>query len=196
VIVRKKTGEIRMCVDFKDLNKVSIKYNFPLPNMEFLLHQVTESTCMSMLDGFSGYNQVLVAEEDREQNTFITPWEIYAYARIRFGLKNVGATFQMAMDHAFSGLIGKFMADYKHDLTMNSKTRGDHIHHLRKVFEICRLYGVSLNPKKCLFVVTQGKLLGHIVCKEEIYIDSERVKAINDLNPRHPRREFNHFSAR
>jgi ribonuclease HI len=183
VIVRKKTREIRMCVDFRDLNRASIKDNFPLPNMEFLLQQVTGSTCMSMLDGFSGYNQVLVAEEDREKTTFITPWETYAYARIPFGLKNVGATFQRAMDHAFSGLIGKFMADYQDDLTVHSKTRGDHIHHLRKVFERCRLYGVSLNPKKCLFVVTQGKLLGHIVCKEGIYIDPERVKAINELNP-------------
>jgi hypothetical protein len=88
VIVRKKTGEIRMCVDFRDLNKESIKDNFPLPNMEFLLQQVTGSACMSMLDGFSGYNQVLVIEEDRAKTTFITPWETYAYARMPFGLKN------------------------------------------------------------------------------------------------------------
>jgi hypothetical protein len=138
---------------------------------------------MSMLDGFSGYNQVLVAEEDREKTTFITPWETYAYARIPFGLKNVGATFQRAMDHAFNGLIGNFMEDYQDDLIVHSRKREDHIHHLRKVFERCRSYDVSLNPKKCLFVVTQGKLLGHIVCKEGIYIDPERVKAINELNP-------------
>jgi hypothetical protein len=98
-----------------------------------------------------------------------------------FGLKNAGATFQRAMDHAFSGLIGKFMVDYQYDLTVHSKKRGDHIHHLRIFFEICRLYGVSLNPKKFLFAVTQGKLLGHIVCKEGI--DMERVKVINELNP-------------
>jgi hypothetical protein len=106
-----------------------------------------------------------VVEEYRKKMEFITPWETYAYARIPFVLKNVGATFQRAMDHAFSGLIEKFMAYYKYDLTVHSKTRGDHIHHLRKVFERCRLYGVSLNPKKCLFTVTQANLLGHIVCK-------------------------------
>jgi hypothetical protein len=141
-----------MCVDFRDLNKASIKDNFPFPNMEFLLQQVTRSSCMSMLDGFSGYNQVLVVKEYREKTTFITPWETYAYDRMPFGLKNVRATFQRAMDHAFSGLIGKFMEDYQDDSTVQSKKREDHIHHLRKVFEICRLYGVSLNPKKCLFV--------------------------------------------
>jgi hypothetical protein len=151
--------------------------------MEFLLHQVTGSTCMSMLDGFSGYNQVLVAEEDIEKTTFITPWETYAYARMPFGLKNVGATFQRTVDHVFKGLIGKFMAYYQDDLKIHSKTMGDHIHHLRKVFDRCKLYGVSLNTKKCLFVVTQGKLLGHIVCKEGIYIDLEKVKSINEHNP-------------
>jgi hypothetical protein len=100
-----------------------------------------------------------------------------------FGLKNFGSMFQRAMDHVLNGLIGKFMADYQYDLRVNSKKREDHIHHLRKVFERCILYGVSLNPKKCLFIVTQGKLLGHIVCKEWIYIDLERVKSINELNP-------------
>ena len=75
------------------------------------------------------------------------------------------------------------MEDYQYDLTVHSKTRGDHIHQLRNIFYRCRLYGVSLNPKKCLFDVTQGKLLGHIVWKEGIYIYRERVKDINELNP-------------
>jgi hypothetical protein len=163
VIVRKKTREIQMCVDFIDIKKSSIKDNFPFPNMKFHLQQVTGSACMSILDGFSGYNQVLVVEEDREKKTFMTPWETFAYARMPFGLKDVEATFQRAKDHAFNGLIGKFMVDYQYYLKVHSNKREDHIHHLRKVFERCRLYEVSLNPKKCLFVVNQGKLLGHIV---------------------------------
>jgi len=73
VVVRKKSGEIRLCVYFRDLNKASIKDNYPLPNMELLLQQVTGLTLMSMLDGFSGYNQVLVAKEDRLKTAFITP---------------------------------------------------------------------------------------------------------------------------
>jgi len=124
-----------------------------------------------MLNGFFGYNQVPVVEEDKVKTKFITSWETYTYVRIPFGLKYDGATFQRAMDHAFSGLIGKFMEYYQDDLTVHSKIRGDHIHHLRNVFFRCKLYGVSLNPKKCLFIVTQGTLLGHIVCKEWIYID-------------------------
>jgi hypothetical protein len=89
---------------------------------------------MSMLNGFYRYNQVLVVEEDIEKTTFITPWETYAYVRMPFGLKNAGATFQRAMDHAFNGSVGKFMAYYQDDLMMHSKKWCDHIHHLRKVF--------------------------------------------------------------
>jgi len=82
-----------MCVDFRDLNKLSVKYNYPLPNMKFLLQQVTGSACISTLDGLFGYNQFLVVEDDMPKTTFITPWETYVYARMPFGLKNVGATF-------------------------------------------------------------------------------------------------------
>jgi hypothetical protein len=131
---------------------------------------------MSLLDNCFGYNQVLVSEEDIENISFITPCETYAYARMPFGLNNAGAKFQRPIDHIFKGLIVKFMDYYQDDLTIHSKTRSDQINYPRKVFDRCRLYGVSLNPIKCLFVVNQGKLLFHIVCKEEIYIDPERVK--------------------
>jgi hypothetical protein len=107
-----------MCVYFRDLNKSSVKDNYHSPNMEFLLQQVIGSTYMSMLDDFSGYNKVLVVEENIAKTTFITPWETYAYARIPFGLKNPGVTFQRDMDHAFEGLIGNFMVDYRDDLTV------------------------------------------------------------------------------
>jgi hypothetical protein len=110
-----------------------------------------------------------------------------------FSLKNVEATFKKAMDNVFSGSIGKFMEDYQYQFILHSNKREDLIHNLRKVFEICRLYNISLNPKKYLFPVTQGKLLGHIVCKEGIYIDSERFKEINDLKPPTYKNVFHSF---
>jgi hypothetical protein len=94
VIVRKKTGEIRICVDFRNLNQASLKDNYPLPNMEYLLQRVTGAEMMSMLDGFSGYNQVLVKEDDQLKTAFTTPWGTYKYLRMPFGLTNAGATFQ------------------------------------------------------------------------------------------------------
>jgi hypothetical protein len=108
-----------MCVDFGDLNKSSVKDNYPFPNMEFILQEVTGLNFMAMLDGFSGYNQVMVVEEDREKTTFITPWDTYAYAQMPFGLKNARATFQRATDHDFEGLIENFMVDYQYDLMLH-----------------------------------------------------------------------------
>ena len=139
---------------------------------------VSGSELFSLLDGFSGYNQVLVAEEDRLKTTFRTRWGTFSYRRIPFGLINAGATFQKAMDIAFRGLIGRSAVVYLDDITIFSKKREEHAFHLRQIFERCRKYGISLNPKKCVFVVTEGKLLGHVVSKEGISIDPKRVKAI------------------
>jgi hypothetical protein len=182
VEVRKNTGEIYLCVYFRDLNKVSIKDSYPLPNTKIILQQVTGSALMSMLDGFSGYNQVIVVEEDRPKRTFVTPWGTYAYIRIPFGFKNAGATFLRAMDHAFKYFVGKSMVDYQYDLTIYSKSREIHLTHLRHIFEKCRIYGISLIPKKCLFSITEGNFLGHAVRKQGIYINPEIIKETNDLN--------------
>jgi hypothetical protein len=131
VVVRKKNGGIRLCIDFRNLNLACIKDNYPLPNMETLLQRVTGSKIMSMLDGFSGYNQVLVRKEDQNKTTFTTPWGTFEYLRMPFGLLNAGATFQRAMDFAFHELMGKIIKIYQDDLTVFSKERSDHISHLR-----------------------------------------------------------------
>jgi hypothetical protein len=90
VSVRKKNGEIRLCVDFINLNRCSRKDNYPLPKMEHILQRVTCSTRMSMIDGFSGYNHISVFTEEREKKTFTTPWGTFMYANIPFGLMNAG----------------------------------------------------------------------------------------------------------
>ena len=95
-------------------------YNYLLPNMETLLQRVTGSEMMSMLDAFSGYNQVVI-QKDINKTTFTTPWGTFEYLRIPFGFLNVGATFQRAMDYAFKELIGKIIEIYQDELTVFSK---------------------------------------------------------------------------
>ena len=97
---------------------------------------------MSMLDGFSGYNQVLLKREDQLKTAFTTPWGTFMYLRMPFGLMNAGATFQREMDYAFRDLIQKIIEIYQDDLTVVSKERKDHLSHLRTVFERCREYGI------------------------------------------------------
>lgn len=110
---------------------------------------------VSFLDDFSRYNQVIIKEEDHLKTAFTMPWGTYMYLRIPFGLLNAGSTFQRAMDFAFRDLFGKIMGMYQDDLTVASKERKDHCKHLRKVFEKCRQYNISLNLKSQSFVWTK-----------------------------------------
>ena len=137
-----------MCVDFGNLNKFSKKDNYPFPKMEHILQRVSGASVMSFIDGFSGYNQISVHPDDREKTTFTTPWGNFMYAKMPFGLMNVGATFQRDMGIAFVGEKDKFFLIYLDDLTMFPHNHKEHLHNLRKTFLKCRRYGISLNPKE------------------------------------------------
>ena len=121
----------------------------------------------------------------REKMSFTTPWGTFKYVKIPFGLKNAGATFQSSIDIAFAKEIHDFLVIYLDDLTVFSKSNQQHLDHLRQVFLRCRKYGISLNPKKSLFGLEEGKLLGHIISKDGIRIDPARIEAI--LQIPHPR---------
>jgi hypothetical protein len=139
--------------------------------MEQILQSVSGSAMLLLLDGFSGYNQVLVSKEDRLKTTFRTKWGTYAYDKMPFGLINVGATFQQAMDIAFRGSINKSIVVYLDDIIVYSKIRKEHIPHLKAIFERCRRYKISLNRKKRIFSMEEGTLLGFVISPEGITID-------------------------
>ena len=120
-------------------------------------------------------------------------WGTFAYRRMPFSMINTGATFQRAMDYAFKDLKDKYIIIYMDDITIFSKNREDHILDLRKVFKRCRKFKVSLNPKKCMFGVTEGKLLGHVISERGIMIDPERVEAISKLGLPDSKKELKLF---
>ena len=136
---------------------------------------------MSFIDRFSCFNQIAVHPNDQEKTSFTMPWGTFMYAKMPFGLMNVGATFQRAMDITFMGEKDKFVLIYLDDITVYSSSHHDHFQHLRKVFLKCRKFGISLNPKKSQFSLEEGKLLGHVVSTAGVQIDPERVKAIQAL---------------
>jgi hypothetical protein len=193
VLVRKKNGEIRLCVDFRNLNRSSKKENYPLPKMEHILQRVTGASMISMIDGFSSYNQISVLPEDREKTTFTTPWGTFMYAKMPLGLMNAGTTFQRAMDIAFFGERDKFVIIYLDDITVFSISDKEHCCHLRKVFVKFRRFGLSLNPKKYLFSMKEGKFLGHIVSTKGVRINPSRVEAIQTLSLPRSRKEVQCF---
>jgi hypothetical protein len=123
------------------------------------------------------------SREKISQMTFTTPWGTFMYFIILFGLMNVGDTFQRAMDFSFRDLIQKIIEIYQDDLIVMSKESKDHISHLRIVFEWCRKYCISLNPKKFVFGIDKGKLLGHIALEGGICIDPKRVHYTKNVCP-------------
>jgi len=112
---------------------------------------VVGSSKISLLDGFSGYNQILVQPEDQTKTAFTTPWGTFMYLKIPFGLMNVGATFQRAMDISFVKEIHDFLVIYLNDIIVFSKSDNEHLDHIRRIYIKCRKFDISLNPKKSLF---------------------------------------------
>jgi len=161
--------------------------------MEQIIQQVSGSERLYLLDGLSRYNQVLMSPSDHLKTNFRTPWGTFAYTKMPFGLINIGATFQRAMDIYFFGLINHSVLVYIEDVIVFSKKNKDHLSHLRAVLEQCRKFGISLNPKKLVFAVEQGKLLGFIVSKDGMIIDPKITQAIANLPPPSSKKSMQSF---
>uniref|UniRef100_A0A2N9HI99 Uncharacterized protein n=1 Tax=Fagus sylvatica TaxID=28930 RepID=A0A2N9HI99_FAGSY len=177
VPVPKKDGKVRMCVDYRDLNRASPKDNFPLPHIDTLVDNTATNVVFSFMDGFSGYNQIKMAEEDKSKTAFITHWGTFVYDVMPFGLKNAGATYQRAMVTLFHDMIHHEIEVYVDDMIAKSRTAQDHLTDLRKLFQRLKKYQLRLNPNKCAFGVTSGKLLGFIVSGRGIEIDPAKLTA-------------------
>ena len=134
------------------------------------------------MDGYSGYNQITVALEDQAKTAFITEFGVFAFRVMAFGLTNAPATFQRLINTAFKEYLRDFCEAFLDDLCIHSSW-DEHLFCLRKVFEKCRLYRISLDPFKCQFWVKHGVILGHIVSKNGISIDESKIKVILELPP-------------
>ena len=139
--------------------------------MDHVLEKLVGENRMSMIDGFLGYNQIVVHEDDKEKTSFTTLWGNFMYDKMSFGLMNVGATFQREMDIAFISERDTFVVIYVDDLTVFSNSDAEHLFHLKQTFEKCQKSGLSLNLKKSHFSMQEGIILGHIVSKYGIKVD-------------------------
>ena len=157
-----------MCVDFRDLNKACPKDDFPLPHIDVIVDSAASSAMYSFMDGFSGYNQIMMVVMDKIKTAFITEWGTYCYKVMPFGLKNAGATYQRAVTALFHDMMHKEVEVYVDDMMVKSETREGYFEAFDKFLARLEKYNLRLNPKKCIFGVTLGKLLGHIVSKRGI----------------------------
>jgi ribonuclease HI len=183
-------------VDYRDLNKASPKDDFPLPHIDILVDNAARNATYSFMDGFSGYNQIRMAEEDKEKTTFVTPWGTFCYKVMPFGLKNAGATYQRAMVTLFHDLMHQEVEVYVDDILAKSKKEEDHVQVLRRLFERLRKFQLKLNPAKCSFGVKTGKLLGFIVSGRGIEVDPDKAKAIREMPAPRTEKEVRSFLGR
>jgi hypothetical protein len=135
----------------------------------------------------------MVHPDDREKTTFTTPWGMFMYARMPFGLMNGASTFQSAMNIEFSEEKENFIVIYLDDITVYSDSDEKHLGHMKNVFQKCRKFNISLNPKKSHFGMQERKLLAHIISKEGIKIDPNRVEGIQKINTLHNKKEVQSF---
>ncbi|KAL3680880.1 hypothetical protein R1sor_023836 [Riccia sorocarpa] len=177
VIVPKKNGKLRVCVDYRKLNEFTVKDLYPIPFIDDILDKVAGREAYTFMDGYSGYNKVEISPEDRKKTTFITPWGAYAYARMPFGLSNTPATFQRLVIDTFAEYLGDFMEAFLDDFTVYGSA-DQHLQQLEKALIKCLENQISLNPEKCVFWVQSGVLLGHIICSEGILMDQGKVEKI------------------
>ena len=124
--VIKKNGQVRICINFRDLNRACLKDDFSLPYIDLLIDNTVGYEMLSFMDGFSGYNQIQLAEEDQDKTSFTTLWGTYCYVVMPFGLKNVGATYQRAMMAIFHDMMHIDIEVYVDDILMKSRTRSEH----------------------------------------------------------------------
>ena len=148
VPVPKKDGNVRMCLNFRDLNKACPKDDFSLPHIDVLVDNIAGSALMSFMDGFSRYNQIKMAPKDATKTTFTTECEIYCYTVMPFGLKNTGATYQGMATALLHDMMHNEFEVYVDDMIVKSKDKGGHIINLRKFFERIKEYRLRLNPYK------------------------------------------------
>lgn len=179
VVVPKKNGKLRICVDYRKLNAVTETDPFPLPFQDTLLDAVAGHQMYSFLDGLSGYNQILMSPEDRDKIAFVTEWGVYASNVMTFGLKNAPPTFQKWVQEVFAPFLTTFMRVFLDDFSVFGRMV-EHLSHLRMCFEKCRMARLSLNPAKCAFAVRRGILLGHIISEEGMQVDPRKVEVIQN----------------
>ena len=184
VMVKKKDGSLRFCVDFRQLNAATVKYAHPLPRIDDLLDALHGDCWFSTLDLKSGYWQVPIMERNKEKTAFRTcSGQLYEFNQVPFGLCNAPATFSRLMDRILSGLHWEICLFYLDDIIVFSSTWEEHLARLRQVFERLRHANLKLGVEKCAFAAKEVSYLGHRVTEEGLLPDSALLAAIQEIPP-------------
>ncbi|CAN6695172.1 unnamed protein product [Malus baccata var. baccata] len=171
----------RVCIDYRKLNTTTRKDHFPLPFIDQMLERLAGYAFYCFLDGYSGYNQIVISPEDQEKTTFTCPFGTFAYRRMPFGLCNAPATFQRCMMSIFSDYVEKIIEVFMDDFSVFGDSFDSCLHNLSVILKRCVETNLVLNWEKCHFMVKQGIVLGHIISEKGIEVDKSKIDLVRHL---------------
>jgi len=170
--------KIQVCIDYRKLNVATCKDHFSLLFIDQMLERLVEQEYYCFLDGYSGYNQILIAPEDQEKTTFTCPFGTFAYRRMPFRLCNAPATFQHCMLSLFSDMVERFLEIFIDDFSIYVDSFDQCLHRLKLVLQRCTEKNLTVNWKKCHFMLKHGIVLGHEISSRGIEVEKSKVEVI------------------
>ena len=178
LLVKKKDGGSRLCVDYRQLNKLTIKNKYLLPRIDDLMDQLQGAIIFSKIDLRSGYHLILVKSDDVQKTAFRSRYGHYEYVVMLFGVTNAPALFMDFMNKIFRPFLDKFVVVFIDDILIYSKTQEDHIEHLRTILSILREKKSYAKLSKCDFWMKEVQFLGHVISALGIAVDPSKVEAV------------------
>lgn len=178
LFVKKKDGSMRLCVDYRALNKITVKNKYPLPLISDLLDQLQGAKIFSKIDLRSGYHQIRIAENDISKTAFRTRYGHFEFLVLPFGLTNAPATFMHLIQKIFHSYLDRFVVVYLDDILVYSRSRDEHEEHLRTVLQVLRENKLYAKLNKCAFYRTEIEFLGHVISADGVYMEKNKMQDI------------------